>query len=337
MKVGAPPKPTNRNGYRFYPDIKEKEITAVSTELFHETKRGKITQDQFAAVSEYKADAYSPINHYLRNGKVRRDYAFLPKASIQKHVDGLDSYLSNATLKKPLIVYRGVSLKTASELESVPNGTIVNHPAYVSTSIDRDAAMEFAGSEDRLMEIRLPKGTTAAPIQSGPWDNEAEVLLARGSAFKKIDKNVYEWVPQKRKRGKTVTRFTSGFPTVDFSSEARGLNQQEKKEQVGTSVSGRPLYMGDDGMPYSERTVTFEMPGGKWITFPSVDERGNDLPQSEIEDWVEENGPVDPITEEEFPVFDSREEAERYAVARSASRAQDGEVSIGDIFAGDRE
>jgi hypothetical protein len=83
-----------------------------------------------------------------------------------------------------------------------------------------------------------------------------------------------------------------------------------------TSRVGRPLYENPDGSYYSEVTVTFPFEG-KWLTFPSVDESGNILSEDEVFDYVKKNGPVDPITGETFPFFETLEDAESFARDRS--------------------
>lgn len=87
----------------------------------------------------------------------------------------------------------------------------------------------------------------------------------------------------------------------------------------GRTISGRPVYVDENGQPYSEKTVTFSI-DGRWHTFPSVDRQGNILSEDQVADYVRQNGPVDPITGERFPSFNTRQEAETYAKQRSASR-----------------
>ena len=90
----------------------------------------------------------------------------------------------------------------------------------------------------------------------------------------------------------------------------------DKKPSGQTSRVGRPLYENPDGSYYSEVTVTFPFEG-KWLTFPSVDEYGNILSEDEVFEYVKKNGPVDPITGETFPVFETLEDAESFARDRS--------------------
>lgn len=83
------------------------------------------------------------------------------------------------------------------------------------------------------------------------------------------------------------------------------------------TTKGRKVYEDKEtGENYSERSITFETDDG-WITIPSVDAEGNQMSQAELEKFVEENGPVDPLTGEELPLFESVEDAENYAKERS--------------------
>ncbi|WP_299085190.1 hypothetical protein [uncultured Paraglaciecola sp.] len=100
----------------------------------------------------------------------------------------------------------------------------------------------------------------------------------------------------------------------------------EKKDKNGNvyfelaeSKSGRPIYSDTDGNKYSEKTVTLPI-GDKWVTFPSVDSNGGSMSEDQVMDYIKSNGPVDPITGEEFPLFDTVDEATTYAQERSDSR-----------------
>jgi hypothetical protein len=93
---------------------------------------------------------------------------------------------------------------------------------------------------------------------------------------------------------------------------------QGKNRQPTERISpvGRPIWQDEKGVDYSEKTVTFPYKD-KWVTFPSVDQNGNVLSEEEVEAYVLENGPVDPITGEVFPLFDSLEDATSFAQDRS--------------------
>jgi|TARA_R110000764_G_scaffold10153_1_gene31459 hypothetical protein len=83
------------------------------------------------------------------------------------------------------------------------------------------------------------------------------------------------------------------------------------------TTKGRKVYQDEEtGENYSERSITFETENG-WLTIPTVDAEGNQYTQAELEEFVSENGPIDPLTGEELPLFETVEDAEAYAQDRS--------------------
>jgi hypothetical protein len=113
------------------------------------------------------------------------------------------------------------------------------------------------------------------------------------------------------------------MPGFLSQSQSRGSPLENwllsQPQRMGQNSSGRPMYYRPDRGRYSEKSVTFPLMG-KWITFPSVDAQGNLMGEDQVLDYVRANGPVDPITGEELPMFKSRDEAERYARMRSRTR-----------------
>jgi len=94
------------------------------------------------------------------------------------------------------------------------------------------------------------------------------------------------------------------------------------------TTKGRKVYEDPEtGENFSERTVTFETKYG-WVTIPSVNETGDEIDQRDLEQFIEENGPIDPITMEELPVFESEPEASEYARVRSDSLLPEAEPSF---------
>jgi len=87
---------------------------------------------------------------------------------------------------------------------------------------------------------------------------------------------------------------------------------------------GRPIWrglLGDKEIFYSERTVTFPLnnEGTQWVTFPNINEQGLEIGEDNLRQYVLEQGPVDPITGEKFPIFKTEKEASSYASKRSPS------------------
>lgn len=78
----------------------------------------------------------------------------------------------------------------------------------------------------------------------------------------------------------------------------------------------RRVFTDESGEKYSEKTITFETDEG-WVTIPSVDAEGNEMSQEQLEEFVRENGAIDPVTGDPLPVFENVEDAERYAQDRT--------------------
>ena len=94
------------------------------------------------------------------------------------------------------------------------------------------------------------------------------------------------------------------------------------------TTKGRKVYEDPEtGENFSERTITFETKYG-WVTIPTVSETGDEIDQRDLERFIEENGPIDPITGEELPVFDSEPEASEYAKMRSDSLMPEAEATM---------
>jgi hypothetical protein len=85
---------------------------------------------------------------------------------------------------------------------------------------------------------------------------------------------------------------------------------------MAETSAGRKVFKDENGENYSEKTITFETEYG-WINMPTVDAEGNPMSQQELEDFVAENGPVDPVTGAELSVYEDVESAERAAQGRT--------------------
>ena len=80
---------------------------------------------------------------------------------------------------------------------------------------------------------------------------------------------------------------------------------------------GRPLWKEEaTGEHFSEKTITVPY-GDGWVVMPTVAEDGSQYSEEVIADYVKQYGPVDFITGEELPVFESVEQAASYAENRS--------------------
>lgn len=106
---------------------------------------------------------------------------------------------------------------------------------------------------------------------------------------------------------------------VSTRSWSAALPPQGLSPQAPVSAAGRPVWTDPNtGEQFSERTVTVPMDNNKWVTFPSV-VGGNTMSEDWVANYLREKGPVDPVTGERFPEFNSQAEAEEYARNRSAN------------------
>ena len=129
----------------------------------------------------------------------------------------------------------------------------------------------------------------------------------------------------------TEVKIPDAVTNVPLTEKSKVIPIVKTKE---TSRVGRPIWKGTlDGKEifYSERTVTFPLnkEGTQWVTFPSINKEGLEIEEENLRQYILENGPVDFITGEEFPIFNTEKEASSYAAERSPSlRVQKNEGSM---------
>ncbi len=99
------------------------------------------------------------------------------------------------------------------------------------------------------------------------------------------------------------------------------------------TTAGRPVYTdAETGERYSEKSMTAPHPAmpGKWLNFPTVDDRGRVLSEGDALSMAQQAGFRDPITGRPLSTFDSMEEATEAARARSAGLRAVTEPSVSD-------
>ncbi|PGT49846.1 ADP ribosyltransferase [Bacillus cereus] len=184
------------------------EATDWGNELFN--LWNKLTpQAEKDAIRGYTAMDYSRINGYLRSDY----YDVLDQEKIEKSIKQIDRAFSRVRLHDDIIVYRRVResafglpenslVKHAVKEEDPVNSTskidmesleffknrfqgkYKKDPAYISTSIVKDAAEGFSEAPI-LMKIHVPKGVPAIyvdPLSENP--GEMELLLPRNRTYK---------------------------------------------------------------------------------------------------------------------------------------------------------
>ncbi|WP_242065713.1 ADP-ribosyltransferase [Bacillus thuringiensis] len=184
------------------------EATAWGNELFN--LWNKLTpQVEKDAIRGYTAMDFGKINSYLRT-----DYFdVLDQEKVEKSIKQIDRAFSRVRLHDDMIVYRRVSesafglpenslvkldLKEDDPINSISKidmesfeffknrfqGKYKKDPAYISTSIVKDAAEVFS-FHPILMKIHVPKGVPAIyvdPLSENP--GEMELLLPRNRTYK---------------------------------------------------------------------------------------------------------------------------------------------------------
>jgi Arc/MetJ-type ribon-helix-helix transcriptional regulator len=88
--------------------------------------------------------------------------------------------------------------------------------------------------------------------------------------------------------------------------------------EQGITVFGKPVFTDDEtGESYSEVTETIPL-GEGFMVMPTINpETGDPYDREYLTDWYKNNGNVDPYSGEKLPVFESTEEADKYAQWRS--------------------
>lgn len=98
------------------------------------------------------------------------------------------------------------------------------------------------------------------------------------------------------------------------------------RSQTGEMTKyNRPVWRDEQsGESYSEKTITVPY-GDGFVVMPSVTRDGSQLSEQQVFEYVKRNGPVDFITGEKLPIFESPDQADTYARGRSEKMFTDEE------------
>jgi len=100
-----------------------------------------------------------------------------------------------------------------------------------------------------------------------------------------------------------------------------GLHEGSK-----VTTKGRKVYEDEKGK-YSERTETIQLDNGDWVNYPTIDKKGNKIPERLFKKLVEsqltKDGAVDFITGETLPTYKDMDTAIKAAKSRSDSLLKD--------------
>jgi hypothetical protein len=148
--------------------------------------RDNLSEVEMGQLEEYTDNTFcGDMNDFLRK-KRGVDYTF-DKKELKDGIAGLDSALAKGVVPQDMVVYRGLGRGTA--VRGLKVGDTFRDRGFSSTSLSERVATKFADFDNPVVaEIRLRKGQSAGFL-SGSWglgdvDDELEVLLPRGSAFK---------------------------------------------------------------------------------------------------------------------------------------------------------
>jgi len=156
--------------------------TDQADEYLYETASG-LDSDILDAVSDYRADSFLEINAWLRHGAHR--------SGIEDTVTLIDlGFHYQDPLEHSLAVYRGVRNKFAGQLVGSSPGESFEDLAFMSTSLERQVAEDFAGQFGAVLCLIVPPCHRVLYLPALFHDTvnreEFEVLLDRGQEFEVI-------------------------------------------------------------------------------------------------------------------------------------------------------
>jgi|DEB0MinimDraft_4_1074332.scaffolds.fasta_scaffold168011_2 hypothetical protein len=82
--------------------------------------------------------------------------------------------------------------------------------------------------------------------------------------------------------------------------------------------ANRKVFKSPSGEYYSERTITVQTPYG-WVTTPTVDADGREWSEDSMTAFLNKYGPIDFVTGDRLPTFETLSEALDYAKQRTDS------------------
>lgn len=193
---------------------------------------------------------------------------------------------------------------------NLPDGSVANFPAGMNPQqIQAEIEQYMAQSAQQS----APQRRVLTPGQDIARDvNRLRDTIGRGDG--EFQEN-FDWQGEPQPPRQREIPLNAMEQQAQMEAQRRG----PQRPTGGRSTSGRPIYEDANGDVFSEKTVTFPL-DGKWVTFPSVGPAGSSMSEDQVAEFVRKNGPVDPVTGEVFPTFESREEAEKFARQRSSTR-----------------
>ena len=171
----------------------EKKLFSDNKKTLAPHKKIKMSLGDKAAIDSHTQDS-KDTNSRLLNKDPKAIKEINYKLNI---LDRVTNHPSNK-LDKPIATYSGVSQKFAGRLSKLKPGRVVRSPAYISSSVSRDTAQNFAEAipktkEYHHIQFHLPQG-----YQKGRYIDHAsmnkgehEFLMARNQKFKYLGKTTH--------------------------------------------------------------------------------------------------------------------------------------------------
>jgi hypothetical protein len=145
-----------------------------------------LSSDERSALLEYKGVGYRDLNEELRGGDLS-DWG-------RRQVAALDAAIGRAIVPEPLVAFRAVRDTGLSDEIDYLWGAEIPEPAYLSTALVVEMAESFFPevepgdyADHVLLEITVPAGASAAPLDLVREMGETELLLPRGTRLRVED------------------------------------------------------------------------------------------------------------------------------------------------------
>jgi hypothetical protein len=150
-------------------------------------KPGSLTTKQRNAFKTYESAAFLGLNGFLRR---RTEISDKSEARTAATIAEIDSAMDGSVLPNHVEAWRGISNADrlfGDALTGDLTGFSWEELAYSSTSTEESVAREFiVGDNGILIRVLTPAGTKAVQISESHDHNQAEILLARGTAWKVV-------------------------------------------------------------------------------------------------------------------------------------------------------
>jgi len=141
----------------------------------------------------FKMSSYNVNNYHWEKHKGKGEH----DATEEKKTKHLDAAINNNKTPEPLTVYSGIGYDPRKRMNK---DGVVHHPAYLSTSLERESAKTFAAKNStidhenktihrHMLQIDVPQGHPSALVPHNTF--EKELVLPRGMNLrhKKTDTN----------------------------------------------------------------------------------------------------------------------------------------------------